>query len=144
MECATIAEILGGRKVLGKAVTTPDELAQLVRKGLPARAVNALADKLALGSMVLSRTLGIPQRTMTRRLSQGSRLTAAESDRAVRLARVYAIAVEMIGEEEKAVQWLSTPNRALGGERPLDQLDTDVGARQVEDILGRIAYGVYS
>jgi putative toxin-antitoxin system antitoxin component (TIGR02293 family) len=144
MESAAIAEILGGRKVLGKAVKTPDELAQLVRKGLPASSVSALAERLAMGSMVLSRTLGIPQRTMTRRRSQRTRLTAAESDRAVRLARVYAIAVEMIGEEEKAVQWLSTPNRALGGERPLDQLDTDVGTRQVEDILGRIAYGVYS
>lgn len=50
----------------------------------------------------------------------------------------------MIGDEEKAVEWLQTPNRALGGERPLDQLDTDVGAREVEDLLGRIAYGVYS
>jgi putative toxin-antitoxin system antitoxin component (TIGR02293 family) len=50
----------------------------------------------------------------------------------------------MIGEEEKAGEWLRTPNRALGGERPLDLLDTDVGAREVEDVLGRIAYGVYS
>ena len=50
----------------------------------------------------------------------------------------------MIGDEEKAVGWLRTPNRALGGERPLDQLDTDLGSRAVEDILGRIAYGVYS
>ena len=81
---------------------------------------------------------------MTRRLSQRSRLTAAESARTVRLARVYANAVEMIGDDKKAAQWLRTPNRALGGERPVDQLDTDAGARQVEDILGRIAYGVYS
>jgi putative toxin-antitoxin system antitoxin component (TIGR02293 family) len=60
------------------------------------------------------------------------------------MARVYATAVEMIGDEEKAIEWLRTPNRALGGEKPLDHLDTDVGARRVEDILGRIAYGVYS
>ena len=71
-------------------------------------------------------------------------LTPAESDRTVRMARVYANAVEMIGDQEKAIGWLSTPNRALGGEMPLDQLDTDTGARMVEDILGRIAYGVYS
>jgi putative toxin-antitoxin system antitoxin component (TIGR02293 family) len=57
---------------------------------------------------------------------------------------VYANAVEMLGDEEKAVEWLRTPNRALGGDRPLDQIDTDLGARAVEDILGRIAYGVYS
>jgi putative toxin-antitoxin system antitoxin component (TIGR02293 family) len=50
----------------------------------------------------------------------------------------------MIGDEQKAVQWLLAPNRALGGERPLDRLDTDLGTRDVEDILGRIAYGVYS
>ncbi len=144
MEAAAIAEVLGGRKVLGRIVKSPDELTQLVRRGLPASSLTALAGKLRVGNIVLSRKLGIPQRTLTRRLSQHSRLTAAESDRTVRLARVYANAVEMIGDEEKAAEWLRTPNRALGGERPLDQLDTDLGARAVEDVLGRIAYGVYS
>ena len=144
METETIANLLGGRKVLGKTVKKPDDLAKLIRKGLPASSVRMLAAKLSLGNAALSRRLGIPQRTMTRRLSQGTRLTAAESDRTVRVARVYANAVEMIGDEERAVQWLLTPNRALGGERPLDRLDTDIGAREVEDVLGRIAYGVYS
>lgn len=144
METEAIAEVLGGRKVLGKAVKKPDDLAQLVRRGLPANTVTAMAEKLRMGSSLLSRKLGIPQRTLSRRLSQASLLTPAESDRTVRMARVYANAVEMIGDEEKAIEWLCTPNRALGGERPLDQIDTDVGARLVEDILGRIAYGVYS
>ena len=144
METETIAEILGGRKVLGKTIKKPDDLAELVRKGLPASSVTELADRLAVGSTVLSGKLGIPQRTLTRRLSHGSRLTAAESDRTVRLARVYAHAVEMIGDDQKAGEWLRTANRALGGERPLDCLDTDPGTREVEDILGRIAYGVYS
>jgi len=144
METNAIAKVLGGRKVLGKAVKKADDLAQLVRKGLPASSVTALADKLDMGNTVLSRKLGIPQRTLTRRLSLRSRLTTAESDRTVRFARVYVSAVEMIGDEDKAVEWLRTPNRALGGERPFDQLDTDLGAREVEDILGRIAYGVYS
>ena len=144
MTAAAIAEVLGGRKILGKVVTKPDDLAELIRKGLPATSVRVLAERLDLGNSALSQKLGIPQRTLSRRLSQRSRLTAAESDRTVRLARVYANAVEMIGDEQKAAAWLQTPNRALGGERPLDQLDTDVGAREVEDILGRIAYGVYS
>jgi putative toxin-antitoxin system antitoxin component (TIGR02293 family) len=144
METEAIAEILGGPKVLGRAIKNPDDLAQLVRTGLPAGSVSALAEGLHLGNGVLSRKLGIPQRTLTRRLSHGSLLTAAESDRTVRMARVYANAIEMIGDQDKAIVWLGTPNRALGGERPLDQLDTDTGARMVEDILGRIAYGVYS
>ena len=144
METAAIAGMLGGRKVLGKAIRNADDLADLIRKGLPAGSVTALAERLRVSNGVLSRTLGIPQRTLTRRVSQASLLTPAESDRTVRMARVYASAIEMIGDEEKAIQWLSTPNRALGGSRPLDQLDTDTGARMVEDVLGRIAYGVYS
>jgi putative toxin-antitoxin system antitoxin component (TIGR02293 family) len=144
METQRIAAVLGGRKVLHKVVEGPDDLAQLVREGLPATSLTVLAQKLDLGSTALSRKLGIPLRTLTRRLSKGSRLTTAESDRTVRLARVFANAVEVIGDQNKAAEWLQTPNRALGGERPLDQLDTDVGARTVEDILGRIAYGVYS
>jgi putative toxin-antitoxin system antitoxin component (TIGR02293 family) len=144
METAAIAEVLGGRKVLGKIIRKPDDLARLVREGLPASTVTALAQKLRIGNSVLSGKLGIPQRTLTRRLSQRSLLTPAESDRTVRVARVYANAVEMIGDPEKAIEWLRTPNRALGGEKPLDQLDTDVGAQMVHDVLGRIAYGVYS
>jgi putative toxin-antitoxin system antitoxin component (TIGR02293 family) len=144
MQAAAIAEVLGGRKVLGKAIRKPDDLARLIREGLPAGTVTALAERLHIGNSVLSRKLGIPQRTLTRRLSQRSLLTPAESDRTVRMARVYANAVEMIGDPKKAIEWLRTPNRALGGERPLDQLDTDVGAQMVDDVLGRIAYGVYS
>jgi putative toxin-antitoxin system antitoxin component (TIGR02293 family) len=144
MTSQNIADVLGGKKVLGRSIKSLTDLAELVREGLPASSVLVLAQKLDLGNAALSRKLGIPQRTMTRRLSQHSRLSAAESDRTVRLARVYATAVEMIGNQEKAVEWLRTPNRALAGERPLDQLDTDLGAREVEDVLGRIAYGVYS
>src|ERR1700740_3476675 len=144
MTAEVIAKVLGGSKVLGRAVKKPHDLAALVRRGLPTGSVKALAGRLDIRNAALSKKLGIPQRTLTRRLSGRTRLTAGESDRAVRLARVYANAVEMIGEEGKAVQWLQTPNRALGGERPIDQVDTDVGAREVEDILSRIAYGVYS
>lgn len=144
METQAIVEILGGRKVFGRTIRKSDDLARFIRKGLPAGSVTSLAERLHVGNAVLSRKLGIPQRTLTRRLSEASLLTPAESDRTARMARVYASAVEMIGDEEKAIAWLNTPNRALGGEKPLDQLDTDMGTRTVEDILGRIAYGVYS
>jgi putative toxin-antitoxin system antitoxin component (TIGR02293 family) len=144
MTSGVIAEVLGGKKVLGRSIKSFAELAELIRKGLPAGSLVVLGEKLELKNAALSEKLGIPQRTLTRRLSQHSRLTAAESDRTVRLARVYATAVEMIGNADKASKWLRTPNRALGGELPIDQLDTDLGTQEVKNILGRIAYGVYS
>jgi putative toxin-antitoxin system antitoxin component (TIGR02293 family) len=119
-------------------------MAELVREGLPVKALFLLAQRLDLRQAEISEKIGIPQRTLTRRMTQHSRLTPAESDRTVRLAQVYANASETLGSGDKAASWLKTPNRALRGGRPLDQLDTDPGVREVEDILGRIAYGVYS
>lgn len=144
MTTSAIAEILGGKKVLGRAVTRSADLAQLVREGIPVQALAVLAQRTGLRQADVSARFGIPQRTLTRRLAQHSRLTAAESDRTVRLAHIYASAIETLGDEDKASAWLKTPNRALRGGRPLDQLDTDPGVREVEDVLGRIAYGVYS
>jgi putative toxin-antitoxin system antitoxin component (TIGR02293 family) len=143
VETQAIADVLGGRKVLGSRMKKPDDLAHMVRNGLPAGAVLELAQRLNIGNVTLARILGIPLRTLTRRLSAGAALTPSESDRIVRMARVYAAAIEFIGDEENAVGWMRTPNRGLGGEKPLDLLDTDTGARMVEDVLGHIAYGIY-
>jgi putative toxin-antitoxin system antitoxin component (TIGR02293 family) len=119
-------------------------MAEMVREGLPVKALFLLAERMDLRQAEISEKIGIPQRTLTRRLAQHSRLSASESDRTVRLAQVYATASETLGSGDKAAAWLKTPNRALRGGRPLDQLDTDPGVREVEDVLGRISYGVYS
>ena len=144
MATHSVPEVLGGEHVLGRPVSKGGALAELVREGLPVKALLLLAERLDMRQAEISEKIGIPKRTLTRRLQQHSRLTAAESDRAVRLAQVYATAAETLGNGEKAAAWLKTPNRALRGGRPLDQLDTDPGVREVEDVLGRIAYGVYS
>ncbi len=144
MATHSVAELLGGKVVLGRLANRGGVLAELVREGLPVKALLLLAERLDMRQAEISDKIGIPKRTLTRRLTEHSRLTAAESDRAVRLAQVYSNAAETLGTGEKATAWLKTPNRALRGGRPLDQLDTDPGVREVEDVLGRIAYGVYS
>jgi putative toxin-antitoxin system antitoxin component (TIGR02293 family) len=144
MATQSVHHILGGEVLLGRPMNKSGALADLVRKGLPVKSLFLLAERLDLRQAEISEKIGIPQRTLTRRLTQHSRLTAAESDRTVRLAQVYSMAAETLGDGDKATAWLKTPNRALRGCRPLDQLDTDPGVREVEDVLGRIAYGVYS
>jgi putative toxin-antitoxin system antitoxin component (TIGR02293 family) len=144
MATHSVPNVLGGELILGKPVNKSGALAELVREGLPVKSLLLLAERLDIRQAEISEKIGIPKRTLTRRLTQHSRLTAAESDRAVRLAQVYSTAAETLGDGDKAAAWLKTPNRALRGGRPLDQLDTDPGVREVEDVLGRIAYGVYS
>lgn len=144
MATNSVPNVLGGELILGRPLNKAGALADLVREGLPVKSLLLLAERLGIRQAEISEKIGIPKRTLTRRLSQHSRLTAAESDRAVRLAQVYSNAAETLGNGDKAATWLKTPNRALRGGRPLDQLDTDPGVREVEDVLGRIAYGVYS
>jgi len=88
----------------------------------------------------LADALDLSVRSLQRQRSSG-RLARFESDRLYRLARIVAIANQYLGDDDRARRWLKHPNRALGGIPPLATIDTELGARQVEDILGRIAYG---
>jgi len=144
MSIAEIVEVLGGTKTFRRPVRTTDDLARQVRSGLPAQTVNLLAETLSLHRAQVAERLSIPPRTLSRRLATRSRLTHEESDRTLRMARVVALAQEVLGSDEKASHWLSNPNRALAGRPPFDLLDTDLGVRSVEEVLHRIAYGIYS
>ena len=144
MSIAEIAEVLGGSKVFKGTVKNSDDLATSIRAGFPATIINVLADRLTMHRADVAKRLGIPQRTLTRRLSQHARLTTDESDRAARMARIIALTVEILGANEKASSWLRTPNRALGGNAPIDEIGTDPGYRSVEEVLYAIAYGMYS
>jgi putative toxin-antitoxin system antitoxin component (TIGR02293 family) len=91
----------------------------------------------------LAAKLGISKATLHRRKATG-RLDPGESDRVVRFARLMGKAVEVLESKESARQWLSAPQFGLGGAVPLDYAETEVGAREAEDLLMRIEYGVYS
>ena len=85
--------------------------------------------------------LAIPRKTLAHRRAKG-RLTPDQSDRLVRILRVVEEAEVTFADRTRAGLWLRRPTTALGGEAPLDLLDTEVGARQVETLLGRIAHGI--
>jgi putative toxin-antitoxin system antitoxin component (TIGR02293 family) len=136
-----VAEILGGEKVLRRRVRSELDLADVVRDGLPVRAVDHVLRAAVLELDEVSR-LVIPSRTLHRRKAERQPLTPGESERLARVVRVAARAREVLGAAEKAHRWLRKGNRALDGRRPLDLLGNDVGARMVEAVLGRIEHGI--
>jgi putative toxin-antitoxin system antitoxin component (TIGR02293 family) len=140
---AALVKALGGRRSLGDGVGTVHDLADQSRAGLPYSALESLQERFGLAREEMASTLCVPLRTLARR-KQAQRLSPGESDRLVRLARIAAHAADVLGSDEKAGHWLHRPNRALGGETPLALVDTDVGAREVEAVLGRIEYGEFS
>jgi putative toxin-antitoxin system antitoxin component (TIGR02293 family) len=140
---ARVAKTLGADRALRGKGMTAEALQAQVRMGLPYSALEAVASGFEIGMSDLVAVLHVPARTLARRRRQ-KRLRADESDRLFRLGRIAALAEEVLGSREKATRWLHQPNRALASAVPLRQLDTEVGARQVEDLLLRIAHGVYS
>jgi putative toxin-antitoxin system antitoxin component (TIGR02293 family) len=136
---AVVAE-LGGEKVLGRSLRNDKELLLAIREGFPQKVIGSVMNSAGLTLKELSATLDLSPRSLQRRRNQG-RLARHESDRLYRLARIVALAKRYIGDEGTATRWLKRPNRALGGNVPLEMIDTEPGARAVENVLGRIAFG---
>jgi len=127
----------------GKITFTPSQLVEVLRVGLPVRELNDLRDTLDVPMEKLIPMLGMSKATFHRRKLAG-RLDQAESDRVLRYARLMGRAMEVMESGENARQWLTSPQYGLGGAIPLEYAETEVGAREIEDLLGRIEYGVYS
>jgi putative toxin-antitoxin system antitoxin component (TIGR02293 family) len=139
----TMILLMGGPKLLRKRVRQETDLEQAVATGLPAEVVRHLAGSTGATLKELQEITLIDRSTFSRRIKQDARLKADESDRIARVARIAALAMDALGRAE-GLQWLREPNVALGDRIPLGMLRTDAGARQVEQIIGRIEHGVFS
>ena len=122
---------------------TPSRIIESIQNGLPIRELDDLHASLDVDIGKLASMLRISKATLHRRKAQG-RLDPAESDRVLRFARLLGKAVAVFGGIEAARRWLNSPQFGLGGAVPLDYAVTEPGAREVENLLGRIEYGVYS
>lgn len=128
----------------GRALRTQDVVAR-VKAGLPPAEFDALRELLGLTVEDLAGRIGISIATLSRRRRTGDPLDAGHSDRLLRYARLFRVATDLYnGDEESARAWLRKPARALDGETPLDHAGTEMGAREVEDLVGRLEHGVYT
>ena len=116
---------------------------QTLKKGLPIAAFERLQKALDVPGTLLAEVVNIAGRTMARRKKEG-RLNTDESERLWRLGTLFDRAIEVLGDLETARHWFKSPKKALGGQTPLAYADTEPGAREVEDLLGRLEYGVFS
>ncbi|HEX9893469.1 MAG TPA: antitoxin Xre/MbcA/ParS toxin-binding domain-containing protein [Gemmatimonadales bacterium] len=136
-----VARILGGERMLGRRVRTLADLRELVESGLPVESL-ALVVAHVTGSEGAATELKhrvVPKATLHRRRR---RLSPEESERLERLARLAALAEEVWEDPTLASEFLTSPQPQLGGERPVDLSRSDLGARQVEQLLMKLAYAL--
>ena len=113
-----------------------------IMRGVPARKVKRLIERGVLGVKQVHRI--IPERTFNRRVANNEALKPAEADGVARLMRIAELARRIFRDDDFAREFLRLPNPALGNRIPSELAETEAGAREVETILGRIAYGVYT
>ncbi len=136
-----VFEQLGGQKAIGAEVHSEGEMELLLREGLPVSVLRNFRENWGFTVMELAGSLAIPKSTLMRMLERRNRMASGDSDRVYRLAAILALAEQAIGDRKKARHWLRQSNQVLGNQTPLRTLETEIGARRVEQILGRIAYG---
>ena len=119
------------------------ELVRVIEAGLPISDLERFQIESGLPMARLAKLIRVPPRTLARRREEG-RLSAEESDRLVRLARLLASATNLFGGDvAAAVAWLSKPLVALGGAVPLNAAETEAGAHEVERVIQQLEHGVF-
>jgi putative toxin-antitoxin system antitoxin component (TIGR02293 family) len=131
-------------RILGLKEMNLPSLIRLIDKGLPWSTVPAFARVSGFSQQELADFLGTPARTFARRRHSGT-LDRAESERLLRLAEIFDAALGLFdGDHDGARQWLTSPVRGLGDASPIDYARTELGAREVRNLIGRLEDGVFS
>jgi putative toxin-antitoxin system antitoxin component (TIGR02293 family) len=114
-----------------------------IQAGLSFAAVRNLQHALDLPLEKIATFLGMSRATLHRRKAQG-KIARNESEKLVRYQQLVKKAEEVFGNANAAREWLTYPQPGLGNVKPVEFAKTEIGAREVENLLGRIEYGVYS
>ena len=130
--------------LLGLHTAETPALVESIRKGLSYQSWERLLKNSGLVVFELADAVHITTRTLSRRKTEG-RFQPDESDRIARVARVFAAAISLFeGAVEPAREWFTVPQRALGGATPLHYASTEIGALEVERLIGRLEHGIAS
>lgn len=136
-----IAAILGGPAVLGAEIRSLRDLRAAIEKGFPVRSLHLAVRRITTSrkdAAAVTHSI-VPRTTLHRRTT---RLSKEESERLERLARMTALAEEVWEDVDLAHEFLMSEQPGLGGRRPVDLADTDVGTREVEDVLFKMEYSL--
>lgn len=138
-----VIDLLGGRRAIGAKVERELDFDEHIKRGFRPKVFICFKENTKLSNAILSRVLGVSPRTIDRLVvAKGVvRVKPAVSDRLYRAAKVVARAEEVFEDRVQALEWLSSRQAGLGDRLPLELLETEAGAREVQEELERIEHG---
>ncbi len=131
-------------RTLGLRAESSGDVIREVGRGFSFNTMHALETRTGISLPEIASLIGLPPRTFARRKAAG-RLTPDESEKLFRLSAIFEQAMGLFaGNRVTAIQWLTTSKRSLEGRTPLEYSRTELGAREVEKLIGRLEHGVFS
>lgn len=127
---------------LGTPAESEQEIIRLIETGLPVKVVSRLIQRGLSKEEVFS--VIINPRTLKHRKSKNQPLSKEESERAIRTVRIISRAQSVLGDQQKALQWLRAPKKRFQGRSSIDMLSTETGGRLVEQMLIQIDEGMFA
>jgi putative toxin-antitoxin system antitoxin component (TIGR02293 family) len=138
-----IAKVLGGRRVLGRTVHNMRELDAIVREGVPKRALDTFIASLTATSRGADLTVSLRNKIVPRATYQRvDRFNLQVGETTERLARLYALALSVFENRAAAARFLMNPHPELDDRTPFDVALTEIGGREVEEVIERGLHGL--
>jgi putative toxin-antitoxin system antitoxin component (TIGR02293 family) len=119
------------------------EKMHIVRNGVSKKDLELLKSKADLDYTMLAKALSVTRATLINK-KRGEKFGSVLSEKIVGMADLYSYGFEVFEDKDRFNQWMSKPNKALGGQVPYDLIDNQFGREEVKNLIGRIDYGIYS
>lgn len=137
-------ELLGGKEVVGMPIQSEFDMIALSNEGITKISVESLVSYLGISKKAFAESILDTSIKTIERKQDTDRLGKQISSMVIEIAKVIEHALAVFEDEEKVKRWLNSPIRALRYQKPIELLDTSIGIKMVDNILGRIEWGVYS
>ncbi|PWT96807.1 MAG: hypothetical protein C5B52_14880 [Bacteroidetes bacterium] len=115
----------------------------LIRAGVSKTALENFKKKSKLDYETLAKLFSVTRATLINKKGK-AKFSNAVSEKIINLADLYSFGYNVFENIEKFNAWMEAPNRALGGQPPLEMADTNYGIQEIKNLVGRIEQGVYS
>ena len=140
MKLQAVENILGGKDTLRSSLKDSLDQIHVIENGIPRKSLLKFIENISYSMKDMAGLLHVSERTIKR----NELLDTPLADQVMQLAILFTRGFEVFESKEDFLEWLEIENQALDNKRPKEYLGTSVGRQLIEDILGRIEYGVFS
>lgn len=135
--------VLKGASAIPENRLSSFEKMKVIREGISKKDLESLKSRAGMDYTALANALSVTRATLINK-KKNEKFGMALSEKILDIADLYSFGFEVFDDEDAFRNWMDTPVRALGYRKPSAFIDNQFGRQEIRNLIGRIAYGVYS